>query len=97
MVVTDHRDFRDVARLGLGTDCALRLQLNSDCWQRTSFALLSVVVQQLLQHHRLRYRLVPFPQILLLTYVGRWIVLLLLLEGQESLNTFVSKLFLHLM
>ena len=97
MVVTDHRDFRDVARLGLGTDCALRLQLNSDCWQRTSFALLSVVVQRLLQHHRLRYRLIPFPQILSLTYVGRWIVLRLNLEGQENLNMFESELFQHLM
>ena len=97
MVVTDHRDFRDVARLGLGTDCALRLQRNSDCWQRTSFALLSVVVQRLLQHHRLRYRLIPFPQILLLTYVGRWIVLHLNLEGQENLNMFESELFQHLM
>ena len=96
-MVTDHRDFRDVARLGLGTDCALRLQLNSDCWQRTSFALLSVVVQQLLQHHRLRYRLIPFPQILSLTYVGRWIVLHLNLEGQENLNMFESELFQHLM
>ena len=96
-MVTDHRDFRDVARLGLGIDCVLRLQLNSDCWQRTSFALLSVVVQQLLQHHRLRYRLIPFPQILSLTYVGRWIVLHLNLEGQENLNMFESELFQHLM
>ena len=97
MVVMDHRDFRDVARLGLGTDCALRLQLNSDCWQRTSFALLSVVVQQLLQHHRLRYKLILFPQILSLTYVGRWIVLPLNLEGQENSNMFESELFQHLM
>ena len=97
MVVTDHRDFRDVARLGLGTDCVPQLQRNSDCWQRTSFALLSVVVQRLLQHHRQRYRLIPFPQILSLTYVGRWIVLPLNLGGQENLNMFESELFQHLM
>ena len=64
MVVMVRLDYRDVARLGWETNYAQRLLRNNDCWQHTSFALLSAVVLLLLQRRRLRYTLALFLRIL---------------------------------
>ena len=90
-------DYRDVVRLGWEINYAQLLLRNNDCWQRTSFALLSVVVLLLQQRHRLRYTLVLFLRILWRTYAGHLMRQLLLLEGQVSSNMFVLELFLHQM
>ena len=96
MVVMVRLDCQGVGRLGWETNYAQRLLRNNDCWQRTSFALLSVVVQQLLQRRRLRCTLALFLQTPLLTYVDHLTPQLAFdLEGRVNLDRFELELFPH--
>ena len=81
--------YQDVGRLGWETNYGLRLLRNNDCWQHTSFALLSAVVQLLLQRHLPHCRLALFLHNPLPTYVDHLIPLWALeLEGQGSSDRF---------